>query len=116
MVASDLLDADVRVLLLDGDTELAEGVAALDTRGHTPGHQSFRVDLGDRSVVLACDAADLRQNLDERVPCGWTAKPADAGAAQRSIDRLADLAATPGVEVWPGHDPEWAYAPVERAG
>lgn len=107
VVPGDLLDADVRVLLLDGDTELAPGLTALDTRGHTPGHQSFRVDLDDRSVVLACDAADLRRNLDERRPCGWTARPDDAEEAQRSIDRLASLAAEPGVEVWPGHDPDW---------
>ncbi|SMH48690.1 Glyoxylase, beta-lactamase superfamily II [Rathayibacter oskolensis] len=107
VVPGDLLDADVRVLLLDGDTDLAPGLTALDTRGHTPGHQSFRIDLDDRSIVLACDAADLRRNLDERVPCGWTAKPADAEAAQRSIDRLASLADEPGIEVWPGHDPDW---------
>ncbi|MCJ1673852.1 N-acyl homoserine lactonase family protein [Rathayibacter sp. VKM Ac-2929] len=111
VVPQDLLDADVRVLLLDGDTELAPGVSALDTRGHTPGHQSFRIDLADRSIVLACDAADLQRNLDERTPCGWTARPSDADAAQRSIERLADLAAQHGVdgrpvEVWPGHDPD----------
>ena len=107
VVPADLLDADVRVLLLDGDTALAPGVTALDTRGHTPGHQSFRIDLDGRSVVLACDAADLRRNLDERTACGWTARPRDAEAAQRSVERLADLAAEPGVEVWPGHDPGW---------
>ncbi|QHC60325.1 N-acyl homoserine lactonase family protein [Rathayibacter sp. VKM Ac-2760] len=107
VVPADLLDADVRVLLLDGDTALAPGVTALDTRGHTPGHQSFRIDLADRSIVLACDAADLRRNLDERTACGWTARPGDADAAQRSVERLADLAAEPGVEIWPGHDPDW---------
>lgn len=107
VVPGDVLDADVRVLLLDGDVALAPGFEAIDTRGHTPGHQSFRIDLADRSIVLACDAADLRRNLDERIPCGWTARPGDQADAQRSIDRLADLAAEPGVEVWPGHDPDW---------
>ncbi len=108
VVVDDVLDADVRVSLLDGDTELASGLTALDTRGHTPGHQSFRVDLPDRTVVLACDAADLERNLTERTPCGWVGRAGDELEAQRSIDRLADLAAEPGVEVWPGHDPEWA--------
>ncbi|QSB23857.1 MBL fold metallo-hydrolase [Curtobacterium sp. 24E2] len=108
VVVDDVLDADVRVFLLDGDTELAPGLTALDTRGHTPGHQSFRVDLPDRTVVLACDAADLERNLTERTPCGWVGRAGDELEAQRSIDRLADLAAEPGVEVWPGHDPEWA--------
>lgn len=108
VVPADLLDADVRVRLLDGDTDLALGLSVLDTRGHTPGHQSFRVDLPDVSVVLACDAADLRRNVDDRVPCGWVARAEDAAAAERAVHRLADLDATPGVEVWPGHDPDWA--------
>lgn len=108
VVPGDLLDSGARVLLLDGDTMLAPGLEALDTRGHTPGHQSFSVALPERTVVLAADAADLRRNLDERTACGWTARPDDAAAAQRSVERLADLDALPGVEVWPGHDPEWA--------
>lgn len=107
VVPADVLDADVRVLLLDGDTTIAPGFTALDTRGHTPGHQSFRVDLPGRSVVLACDAADLARNVLERTPCGWVGRAEDEAAAQRSVDRLAELAATPGVEVWPGHDPAW---------
>jgi N-acyl homoserine lactone hydrolase len=108
VVPADVLEADVRVLLVDGDTELASGLTALDTRGHTPGHQSFRVDLPDRSVVLACDAADLRRNVTERRPCGWVARQEDVPASERAIARLADLDAEPGVEVWPGHDPAWA--------
>jgi N-acyl homoserine lactone hydrolase len=106
VVPADVLESDVEVLLLDGDTLLAAGLTALDTRGHTPGHQSFRIDLSDRSIVLACDAADLQKNLSGRIPCGWTARPEDAELAQLSIDRLADLATESGVEVWPGHDPE----------
>lgn len=108
VVPSDILDADVTVLLLDDDTVLASGFTALDTRGHTPGHQSFRVDLAGRSVILACDAADLQRNLAERIPCGWTARREDAEMALHSVERLADLAAQPGVEVWPGHDPDAA--------
>lgn len=114
VVPADLLDADVQILLLDGDTALASGVTALDTRGHTPGHQSFRVELGESAIVLACDAADLRRNLDERTPCGWTARTGDASAAQASIDRLADLAAQPSTEVWPGHDPGHDYSERSR--
>lgn len=106
VVPSDMLDRADQVRLLDGDTVIAPGLTALDTRGHTPGHQSFRIDLASSSVVLACDAADLRANIDRRIPCGWTARPDDAASAQGSIERLAALEG-PGVEVWPGHDPEW---------
>jgi N-acyl homoserine lactone hydrolase len=114
VIPSDLLDADVRILLLDGDTLLAPGLETLDTRGHTPGHQSFRVDLPDRSIVLACDAADLRRNIDERIPCGWTARPGDVVWAERAITRLAELDSQPRVEVWPGHDPAWPQWALPR--
>lgn len=95
-----------QVRLLDGDAVIATGLEALDTAGHTPGHQSFRVALPERTIVLACDAADLRANIERRLPCGWTGRPDGDDAAQRAIDRLADLDAA-GEEVWPGHDPEW---------
>jgi N-acyl homoserine lactone hydrolase len=71
----DYLRPGLDIRLIDGDTVLAPGLAALDTRGHTPGHQSFQVDLPDRVVVLACDAADLRANITERRRCGWTPSP-----------------------------------------
>ena len=35
--------------LADGDAEIAPGITAIPTYGHTPGHQSFRIDL-DESV------------------------------------------------------------------
>lgn len=93
--------------LLDGDTTLVPGLASIDTAGHTPGHQSFVVDLPERTVVLAGDAADLRANIDRRLATGWTAAPEDAARADAAIRRLADLDARAGIEVWPGHDPEW---------
>lgn len=107
VLPGDLLDAAARVRLVDGDAELAPGLAALATHGHTPGHQSFRVDLPGHPVVLACDAADLDANIVRRVPCGWTPGEDGDALAQAAIDRLADLRAQ-GVDVWPGHDPDWA--------
>lgn len=107
VLPDDLLDAARRVRLVDDDALLAPGLTALSTYGHTPGHQSFRVDLPGRSIVLACDAADLDANITTRTPCGWTPTEEGAAQAQASIDRLADLRAS-GVEVWPGHDPDWA--------
>lgn len=99
--------AELTIALLDGDTELAPGLTAIDTAGHTPGHQSFVVELPERTVVLAGDAADLRANIDRRLATGSTAAPGDEDRADAAIRRLADLDARPGIEVWPGHDPEW---------
>jgi len=96
--------------LIDGEVELAPGLRTVPTFGHTPGHQSFAVDLPVRgTVVLACDAADLRRNIDELIPCGELTHPHLAHAAARSIERLHALDRQPHTEVWPGHDPEfWA--------
>ena len=101
---------DLTFRLVDGDTELAPGLRAVDTRGHTPGHLSFAVDLAESgTVVLACDAADLHRNVTEPVACGTTTHPHLAPAADAAARRLHEMDATEGVQVWPGHDPGfWA--------
>lgn len=103
----DLVREDREIVLLDGDTTLAPGLRALDTSGHTPGHQSFAVELPGRTVVLACDAADLRRNVERAIPCGSTVGVDGPERAVRAVRRLRDLDARPDVEVWPGHDPDW---------
>lgn len=103
----DFMREGLDVVVIDGDVEFAPGVTAIDTRGHTPGHQSFVVELSTTSVVLACDAADLRENITAARACGWTAYPEHAEDARRAIERLHNLDQQDGVEVWPGHDPEW---------
>ncbi len=88
-----------------GDCELADGVWALDTPGHTPGHVSFRVDLAETgSWLFAVDAADLAENLNERIPPGLAAVPADADRALASLDRLLVLASSLSARLVPGHD------------
>lgn len=94
--------------LIDDDVELAPGLWAIATPGHTPGHQSFVVELPDGAVVLAGDAADLRRNIEERRAPGSVAREADAALADVAIARLADLDARADTEVWPSHDPDWA--------
>jgi N-acyl homoserine lactone hydrolase len=103
----DYTSRELAWLPIEGEVEIAPGLVALPTFGHTPGHQSFRIELDGRSVVLACDAADLRRNIDERIPPGETTHPQLATEAEHSIERLHELDRTPGVEVWPGHDPEF---------
>jgi N-acyl homoserine lactone hydrolase len=108
VVVEDFTRPGLDVVLLDGDSELAPGLHALDTSGHTPGHQSFLVELQGRTVVLACDAADLRSNVVGALACGSTMRAEDALLAERAARRLRDLDQLPDVEVWPGHDPDWA--------
>ena len=98
--------------LADGEAELAPGVVAVPTYGHTPGHQSFVVtldesyaeEIGYTGFVLAFDAADLQQNIDDEVAVGGFI---DCPAEQtvEAIRRLKAIAAEKGFRVVPGHDP-----------
>lgn len=112
MFRIDWDDPGIDWRFLDGDAELAPGITAVLTAGHTPGHQSVVVEL-DASVrdahpvpgyVFACDAADLQENLDDEAPVsasfGW--EPQDTVEA---IRRLKAIAAEKGYRLLPGHDP-----------
>ncbi|HEV2743657.1 MAG TPA: MBL fold metallo-hydrolase, partial [Rubrobacter sp.] len=101
----DYTDAGIDWRELDGDTVLAPGVHVLSTPGHTPGHMSYRVDLPETgSWLLAMDAADLGENLNDRVPPGPTADPADAGRAEASLRRLLAERDLLNARLVPGHD------------
>jgi N-acyl homoserine lactone hydrolase len=105
------IDFDDRLIdwrLLSGDSEIAPGVTALLTPGHTPGHQSFIVELdesvGGGGFVFAFDAADLQENIDQELPVGGfiNCRPEDTVGP---IKRLKDLAREHGFRLVPGHDP-----------
>ena len=105
--APDWSRPDTRWRLLDGDADLAPGVRALATPGHTPGHMSFRVDLpGTGTWLFAADAADLAQNFLDATPCGSCTPggPDDERRAERSLRRLLDEAAAHDARLVPGHD------------
>ena len=95
---------------IDGDGEIAPGIDAVFTPGHTPGHMSYRVELERSGTwLLAVDAIDLQRGIDEDRPIGSAADPADDAARRASHDRLLALAAEEGARLVPGHCPEtWA--------
>jgi glyoxylase-like metal-dependent hydrolase (beta-lactamase superfamily II) len=95
--------------LADGDTGIAPGVTAVLTAGHTPGHQSFVVDLDDSvgggGYVFAFDAADLRaENIEQEISVGGRVH-ASPGECVEQVRRLKSLAAARGYPLVPGHDP-----------
>jgi N-acyl homoserine lactone hydrolase len=92
----------------EGDVEIAPGVTAVLTAGHTPGHQSFVVSLDDSvgggGFVFAFDAADLTENIEREVAVGSRIAAApEVSVAQ--IRRLKQIAADRGYRLVPGHDP-----------
>ena len=107
--------------LADGDVEIAPGVTAVATYGHTIGHQSFVVDLVDDDgspaggFVFAFDAADLQMQIDQELAPGSVAT-GDVEEAAEAIRRLKSIAAQKGYRVIPGHDPDVWPAFTEEMG
>lgn len=113
---SDFDDPTLRWVRAVGDCEIAPGVSAVLTAGHTPGHQSFVVDLaGGGGYVFAFDAADLQANIDEERPVG-SAVDATPESTLAPILRLKAIAAERGYLLVPGHDPSvWPALTAELA-
>jgi glyoxylase-like metal-dependent hydrolase (beta-lactamase superfamily II) len=108
MFRIDYDDPRIEWNLADGDVDIAPGVRAILTPGHTPGHQSFMVELDDSvgggGFVFAFDAADLTENIDQELAVGGfiNCEPEDTIVA---IRRLKALASERGFRLIPGHDP-----------
>jgi N-acyl homoserine lactone hydrolase len=114
MFRIDFDDPEIDWRLMDGDGELAPGIRAVLTPGHTPGHQSFVIDMPDGSgYVFAFDAGDLRENFEQELAVGGFvhASAEDTIAPIRALNRIA---AETGYRLIPGHDPEVWPALIEE--
>jgi N-acyl homoserine lactone hydrolase len=104
----DYDDPRIEWRLADGDADIAPGVSAVLTAGHTPGHQSFVVRLdesvGGGGLVFAFDAADLTENIDHELAIGGRVH-VPPEATVEPIRRLKAIAAEAGYQLVPGHDP-----------
>ena len=79
-------------------------VRVLSTPGHSFGHQSVLLRLGDREALLAGDAAYSRRTIEEDLTPLFLA---DEHRFRRSLGEVRRFAEqTPGALVIPGHDPE----------
>lgn len=88
----------------DEEYDLAPGVRAIETPGHTAGHMSMLIELPKGApILLAGDAADLTENLEQEIAPGLCWQERD-DLALNSIRKLKSLASESGAEVWPNHD------------
>jgi glyoxylase-like metal-dependent hydrolase (beta-lactamase superfamily II) len=95
-----------RVRHIDGPSELAPGVQAIETPGHTRGHMSVVVEARGGPWVVAGDALPTLDNLRMWVPPGVHY---DRELALRSLGRIASL----GRWVVPGHGAPFEVASVK---
>jgi N-acyl homoserine lactone hydrolase len=102
---------DVPVLRLHAsDYQPCPGVTVTETFGHTAGHMSVLLELErGQPVLLAGDAADLRENLQDEVAPGLCHRN-DPAAALASIRKLKGLAREARAQLWPNHDLEFFRA------
>jgi N-acyl homoserine lactone hydrolase len=102
----------LRYETIQGDYHVCDGLDLLFTPGHTLGHQSVLVTLGNgQRLLFTVDAVYTAINWEEDALGAMT----DPVAGQASVERLRREAAQPGTTVIFGHDPaQWAtlrYAP-----
>lgn len=98
------------VITVDGEHDLfGDGsIICMPTYGHTPGHQSLRVQLSEGEVVLAADACYFRETLDElRLPIFGH----DLDMMRKTLLRLRRIRES-GTRIFYGHDPNfWKRVP-----
>ena len=93
--------------LQSAEYEVAPGVHALCTPGHTAGHMSLFIELPKgRPVILCGDAADLTENLIDEIAPGYCWQDNEALAIS-SIRRMKSIAEHEDAELWPNHDFEF---------
>ena len=95
---------DYRWRLQRDEYDLAPGVRAINTPGHTAGHMSLWIELPrGKPIILAGDAADLTENIEDEVAPGhcWNDRE---DLALASIRKLKTLAGETDAVIWPNHD------------
>lgn len=108
--ADDFQGRDYQWKFFDEEYDLAPGVRAIETPGHTAGHMSMLIELPKGElVILAGDAADLTENLESEIAPGLCWQDEEE-MALGSIRKLKSLAKETGAELWPNHDMQFFRA------
>lgn len=84
----------------------AGDVRLLPTPGHTGGHMSVAVDVGDQVVLLAGDASYSEDNMQAGVVDGVASLGGGEGVAADTLRRIRELGRMRRMVYLPSHDPE----------
>jgi N-acyl homoserine lactone hydrolase len=83
--------AGARFELVDGDSEIAEGVRVVATPGHTSGHQSVLVETGGGAALMIGDAAytaDIYRDVEKADLTNWRGQHSNRRAWTRSLKKV----------------------------
>jgi N-acyl homoserine lactone hydrolase len=89
----------------------AGDVHLLPTPGHTPGHLSVAVEVGDTVLLFAADASYTQQLMLDGVVDGVSPEPA---AARATLTRIQELVRERPTVYLPSHDPDAVTRLTER--
>jgi glyoxylase-like metal-dependent hydrolase (beta-lactamase superfamily II) len=98
------LNYEGRLVLVDGDYQMENGVDAFFVGGHTPGTQGVRVSGKDRTIWISGDITPFYRNFKEEIPPGIYSNLQEILLAYGNIRRRLG----PRDDILPGHDPEVA--------
>lgn len=80
-----------KLVTLDGDTEIAEGIKAVVTGGHTAGHQAYELSSAGESVVAYCDIVPTSHHVKAPYVASVDLYPMDTMRVKRElINRVID--------------------------
>ena len=89
---------------LDGDAELAPGLAAFATAGHTPGHQIVSISTDDGLVALAGQIIETRAEMDAFIATGELKDWSNDGSQGERLSGAQRVLALNPARVYFSHD------------
>ena len=104
----------LKVTPYDAGKEVAPGITAVATHGHTPGHMSHIVSSGNAKVYIQADVTNLP--LFVRNPDWHLMFDQDAQAAEATRRKVYDMLAAEKMMVQGFHYPFPALAYIEKSG
>lgn len=98
------------------DREVAPGIFAIGTPGHTPGHTSFRISSGNASVIVQADVVSGIGSVFVRHPDWFAGGDMDGPTAVATRRKLYDMIVADRLPTTAYHLPTPGVGNVEKSG